>query len=141
DRRPTTDDRRPTTDDRRPTTDDRRPTTDDRRPTTDETSTQHATRNTQHATRIIYLPDAVIVHHEGQSSAQAPAHRYLNFQRSRIRYAGMIYGARFAAALRLFLRAAYACELVFEAAKWLLGHKRPLRAGRVRVYWQVLRGL
>jgi hypothetical protein len=53
----------------------------------------------------------------------------------------MLYGARFAGALRLFLRAAYAFELISEAAKWLLGHKRPLRAERVRVYLQVLRGL
>jgi hypothetical protein len=53
----------------------------------------------------------------------------------------MIYGARFAAALRLFLRAAYACELAIEAGKWLLGHKRALRTERIRVYWQVVRGL
>jgi GT2 family glycosyltransferase len=91
--------------------------------------------------RIIYFPDALIIHHEGQSSAQAPAQRYLNFQRSRIRHAGMVYGRRFAAGLRLFLRAAYGFELAIEATKWLLGHKRPLRAERVRVYWRVLRGL
>jgi GT2 family glycosyltransferase len=91
--------------------------------------------------RIVYLPEAVVIHHEGQSSAQAPAQRYLNFQRSRIRYASMAYGAHFAAILRLFLRAAYTFELMFEAAKWLLGHKRQLRAERVRVYRQVLRGL
>jgi GT2 family glycosyltransferase len=91
--------------------------------------------------KIIYLPDAVIIHHEGQSSAQAPPQRYINFQRSRIRHAGMLYGARFAGALRLFLRAAYAFELMVEVAKWLLGRKRPLRAERVRVYLRVLRGL
>jgi GT2 family glycosyltransferase len=91
--------------------------------------------------RIVYVPDALIVHHEGRSSEQAPAQRYLNFQRSRIRHAGMAYGARFAAALRLFLRVAYAFELAVEAAKWLLGHRRPLRTQRVRVYWRVLRGL
>jgi N-acetylglucosaminyl-diphospho-decaprenol L-rhamnosyltransferase len=91
--------------------------------------------------RIMYLPDAMIVHHEGKSSEQAPARRYLTFQRSRIREAGMIYGAGFAAALRLFLRAAYAAELAVEATKWLLGHKRSLRAGRISVYAQVVRGL
>ena len=89
----------------------------------------------------MYLPDAVIVHHEGKSSEQALARRYLNFQRSRIREAGMVYGARFAAGLRLFLRAAYTAELAVEAAKWLVGHRRPLRARRVVVYWQVVRGL
>ena len=91
--------------------------------------------------RIVYLPDAIIVHHEGKSSEQALARRYLNFQRSRIREAGITYGPRFAAALRLFLRAAYAADLASEAAKWLLGHKRELRARRVGVYWQVVRGL
>jgi GT2 family glycosyltransferase len=93
------------------------------------------------ASKIMYLPSAVIIHHEGKSSEQAPAQRYLNFQRSRIRDARMVYGSRFAGLLRWFLRAVYAAELATEAAKWLLGHKRPLRTGRIKVYWQVVRGL
>ena len=93
------------------------------------------------ASKIMYLPSAVIIHHEGKSSEQAPAQRYLNFQRSRIRDAGMLYGGRFAGLLRWFLRAAYAAELATEAAKWLLGHKRPLRARRIGVYWHVIHGL
>jgi N-acetylglucosaminyl-diphospho-decaprenol L-rhamnosyltransferase len=93
------------------------------------------------ASSIVYLPDAVIIHHEGKSSEQALARRYLNFQRGRLRDARMVYGQRFAARLRLFLRAAYATELATEAAKWLLGHKRPLRAQRVAIYRQVLREL
>jgi N-acetylglucosaminyl-diphospho-decaprenol L-rhamnosyltransferase len=91
--------------------------------------------------RIVYLPDAVIIHHEGRSSEQALAQRYLNFQRGRLRDARMVYGERFAARLRLFLRAAYTIELAIEGAKWLLGHKRPLRAQRFAIYWQVLREL
>jgi N-acetylglucosaminyl-diphospho-decaprenol L-rhamnosyltransferase len=93
------------------------------------------------ASKIIYLPSAVIIHHEGKSSEQAPAQRYVNFQRSRIRDARMVYGAGFAGLLRWFLRAAYAAELATEAAKWLLGHKRPLRTRRISVYWQVIGGL
>jgi GT2 family glycosyltransferase len=89
----------------------------------------------------VYLPDATIIHHEGKSSEQALAQRYLNFQRSRLRAARLVYGERFAVALRLFLRAAYAAELTVEGAKWLLGHKRALRAQRVAVYRQVVRGL
>jgi hypothetical protein len=89
----------------------------------------------------MYMPAAVIVHHEGKSSEQAPAERYLNFQRSRLRDARMTYGARFAAVLRLFLRTAYAGELAVEAGKWLVGHKRALRAQRVRVYWRLVREL
>jgi GT2 family glycosyltransferase len=91
--------------------------------------------------RIVYLPSAVVIHHEGKSSEQALARRYLNFQRSRIRDASIVYGASFGMRLRLFLRAAYAAELAVEAAKWLLGHKRQLRAQRIGVYWQVVRGL
>jgi len=91
--------------------------------------------------RIIYLPSATIIHHEGKSSEQAPAQRYLNFQRGRLRDARMVYGDRFAAWLRLFLRAAYAVELATEGVKWVLGHKRPLRAQRVAIYRQVLREL
>jgi GT2 family glycosyltransferase len=91
--------------------------------------------------RIIYLPSAVIIHHEGKSSDQAPAQRYLNFQRARLREARMAYGQGFAGRLRLFLRAAYAAEMLPEAAKWLLGHKRSLRAQRIAIYWRLLREL
>ncbi len=91
--------------------------------------------------KIVFLPDAEIVHHEGKSSEQAPARRYITFQRSRLRDARMTYGPGFATLLWLFLLAAYAAELAVEAGKWLLGHRRPLRARRVVVYWQVLRGL
>jgi N-acetylglucosaminyl-diphospho-decaprenol L-rhamnosyltransferase len=96
---------------------------------------------TPHASRIVYFPDAVIIHHEGRSSEQALAQRYLNFQRGRLRDARMVYSERFAARLRLFLRAAYAVELATEGVKWLLGHKRALRAQRVAIYRQVLREL
>jgi GT2 family glycosyltransferase len=106
-----------------------------------QASSSFILRPSSFAHRIVYLPEAVVVHHEGKSSEQAIARRYLNFQRSRVREARMAYGARFAAVLRLFLRAAYAAEMAVEAAKWLLGHKRPLRAQRVAVYWQVIREL
>ena len=83
----------------------------------------------------------MIIHHEGKSSEQALARRYLNFQHGRLRDARMVYGQRFAARLRLFLRAAYATELATESVKWLLGHKRSLRVQRVAIYRQVLREL
>jgi GT2 family glycosyltransferase len=92
----------------------------------------------QSATRIVYVPEAVVIHHEGKSSEQVPAWRLIQFQRSRLRYARMVYGARFAAMLRLFLLGAYSVELALEGAKWLLGHKRPLRAQRVGIYRQVV---
>ena len=50
----------------------------------------------------MYLPTAVIIHHEGKSSEQAPAQRYLDFQRSRLRDARIVYGKRFAAGCGCF---------------------------------------
>lgn len=97
---------------------------------------QRASNGSAH--RVVYLPDALILHHEGQSSAQAPAQRYINFQRSRIRHARMCYGAGFAMLLRAWLRLAYGLEYATEAAKWVVGHKRSLRAERMRVYRQVI---
>jgi hypothetical protein len=32
----------------------------------------------------------------------------------------------------------FAFQLAEEAAKWVAGHKRALRAQRVKAYWQVL---
>jgi GT2 family glycosyltransferase len=91
--------------------------------------------------KIVYLPEATIIHHEGKSSEQVIARRYIQFQNSRLRYARMVYGETFAALLYVFLLAIYSVELVVEAAKWLLRHKQALRRERVKVYWQVLRQL
>jgi hypothetical protein len=43
-----------------------------------------------------------------------------------------------AGVLRVALLAMYAWQLVLEAAKGAVGHKRALRRERVRAYWQVL---
>lgn len=91
--------------------------------------------------RIVYLPEAVIIHHEGRSSAQVPTRRLIAFHRSRLRYARLTYGARFASILCWFTRLAYGAELVLEGAKWLVGHRRALRAERLTVYRALLRAL
>jgi len=39
----------------------------------------------------------------------------------------------------MFLRASYAWQLALEGGKWLVGHKRALRAERVRAYWRGLK--
>jgi GT2 family glycosyltransferase len=88
--------------------------------------------------RVVYLPAAQVVHHEGKSSDQAVVARHVHFQRSKIHYFRKHYGPLAGAILRLFLLLTYAYQLVEEAGKWLLGHKRQLRAQRVRTYWQVL---
>jgi len=93
------------------------------------------------AAPIWYLPEAIVIHHEGKSSDQVPAQRHIHFNRSKILLARMWYGWRFAAALRAFLRLGFAGELVIEAAKALLGHRPDLRRQRMAVYWQVLREL
>jgi N-acetylglucosaminyl-diphospho-decaprenol L-rhamnosyltransferase len=89
--------------------------------------------------RIVFLPDAMILHHEGKSSEQNLARRHINFNRSRLRYARMRWGRTVAWPLRIFLLITYAIQLLIEAAKWLLGHKRPLRRERIVQYSVILR--
>jgi GT2 family glycosyltransferase len=91
--------------------------------------------------KIVYLPAAEIIHYGGKSSEQTPARRYITFQQSRIRYARMVFGPRAAAKLRNALRLQYIAELGVEALKWLLGHRRKLRAQRIGVYREVLRNI
>ncbi|KAB8144916.1 glycosyltransferase family 2 protein [Chloroflexia bacterium SDU3-3] len=93
------------------------------------------------AGRVVYLPAAQITHYEGKSSEQVPARRLIHFQQSRLRYVRMVFGPIHALPLWATLVALYSAQLATEAAKWLLGHKRPLRAQRVAVYRQVLAGL
>lgn len=91
------------------------------------------------AARIAYLPTAAVIHYEGKSSEQAIAARHLNFQRSKLRLARLLYGPAFALTLRVFLLLGYAWELAVEGAKLLLGHRRSLRRQRIGVYATLLR--
>ena len=91
--------------------------------------------------KVVYVPDAVVVHHEGKSSEQVVVARHLHFNRSKVRYFEKHHGRAAAAILRWGLRLQYAGEMLLEGGKWLLGHKRPLRSQRVRAYWAVIRGL
>ncbi len=89
--------------------------------------------------QVIFTPEAAVIHHEGKSSEQIVAARHLRFQASKIRYVRKYHGRPAAAALRLFLLAAYAWMLLEEAVKWLLGHKRPLRRERIAATWGLLK--
>ena len=89
--------------------------------------------------KVVYLPTARVIHYGGKSSEQVLPFRHIQFQRSKIIYFRKHYGLWPAALLHVFLLGMYFYELVMEALKWLVGHKRPLRAKRVRAYWQVLR--
>ena len=88
---------------------------------------------------VVYLPTATVIHHEGKSSEQAVLARHIRFQSSKVRYFRKHHGALQAEVLRWFLLGTYMYQGVREGAKWLVGHKRPLRAERMRAYRQVLK--
>ena len=87
----------------------------------------------------VYLPTVEIVHYEGRSTEQVVAQRHIYFQTSKARYFRKWHGPLAGETIRLFLLATYVYQVAEEGVKWLLGHKRPLRAERVRAYWRVLR--
>lgn len=88
--------------------------------------------------QIVYLPTARVTHYEGKSSEQVVAQRDIYFHSSKVRFFRKYRGAFIAQVLRVFLLAMFAYQIVEEAVKWLLGHKRDLRAQRVKAYLQVL---
>jgi N-acetylglucosaminyl-diphospho-decaprenol L-rhamnosyltransferase len=84
--------------------------------------------------RIVYLPSASIVHHEGGSSRSDLPLRQINFDTSKILLYERLHGKRTARALRTFLLGSYLVNAGIEAGKGVLGHKRSLRAERVKLY-------
>jgi len=89
--------------------------------------------------KVVYLPTARVIHHEGKSSEQVMPLRHIRFQRSKIHYFRKHHGRWAGTLLHAFLLLNYAYLLVVESLKWLVGHKRELRAERVRAYSEVLR--
>lgn len=90
------------------------------------------------AAQIVFLPSATIMHYEGRSSEQNLQQRHINFNRSKLRYARLRYGRLIAYSLRTFLLTTYLLQAIIEGSKWILGHKRPLRASRVRQFLGVV---
>jgi glycosyltransferase involved in cell wall biosynthesis len=88
---------------------------------------------------VVYSPNSEIVHYGGQSTAQAVAARHIDFNTSKARYFRLHEGRTIGRLVRLYLLATYAAQTASEAAKWLLGHKRELRAERLRMYARVLK--
>jgi GT2 family glycosyltransferase len=82
--------------------------------------------------RIVYLPSAVVVHHEGKSSERSPAGRDINFHDSRVRYYRKHFGRPLALALRLAVVAHFLVLAAEESTKLLLGHRPELRRERLR---------
>ncbi|MCB0035286.1 MAG: glycosyltransferase family 2 protein, partial [Anaerolineales bacterium] len=89
--------------------------------------------------RVVYYPDAKIIHYQGKSSEQASILRHINFNRAKLRYFRKYHGRAAAAFLRLVIGGNFVGQLLLEATKGILGHRRELRWQRVRAYWQVLR--
>jgi len=88
---------------------------------------------------VVYLPTARVIHYGAKSSEQVKSFQHVQFQRSKICYFRKHHGSWQAGALRLFILATYLYQLIVETLKWLVRHKKPLRAARVKSYWQVLR--
>ncbi len=88
---------------------------------------------------ISYVPQAEITHYGGQSTTQDVAARHINFNTSKARYFRLHEGRAAGRAVRLYLLGSYAAQTASEAIKWLLGHKRALRAARLKMYRKVLK--
>lgn len=89
--------------------------------------------------QVVYLPTAQVTHFQGKSSDQVVAQRHIYFNRAKLRYYRKYHGRLAATLLRLFLLCSYVWQIGLEAAKGIVGHKRPLRWQRVKAYWLVLR--
>jgi hypothetical protein len=89
--------------------------------------------------QIVFLPQAEVIHHVGKSSEQAVTERHINYQRAKLRYFRKFHGRSASGVLRVVLLVNYGFQILIEASKGILGHKRSLRWQRVRAYWSVLR--
>ncbi len=89
--------------------------------------------------QVVYHGGARITHHGGKSSEQASAFKQIHFHTSKLRYFRKHHGNSVYMVLRSLLLLQFSWQLALESLKGALGHKRELRAKRVRVYWQVLR--
>lgn len=88
-----------------------------------------------------FEPAAEVIHHEGRSSEQVAPARHRHFMASRARYVSKHFGGAAGLAVRSGLVAEHAVAAAIEGAKWLLGHRRSLRAARVRAYGAVIADL
>lgn len=88
---------------------------------------------------LVYFPEAVVVHHEAQSSGQVAAERLILFHTSKVAFFRKWFGRHRGELLRWFLLICFVCEWCGEGLKALLGHKRPMRLARMRAYAKVLR--
>lgn len=88
--------------------------------------------------RVVYFPNARVLHHEAKSSDQVRAQRDIYFHSSKVRYFKKHRGNFQGELLRYFLLSTFAYQWCEETAKWLVGHKKELRAERMKAYAQVM---
>lgn len=88
--------------------------------------------------KVVYHGEAYITHHSGKSSDQVGALKHIHFHTSKLRYFRKYHGYGTYLTLRVIILFLFAWQMLIEAIKGLLGHKREMRLQRVKVYWQVL---
>lgn len=88
--------------------------------------------------RIVFHPHARIIHHQAKSSEQVLAQRDIYYHSSKVRYLKKHHGALQGEILRFFTLSLFVWRLMQEGAKYAVGHKREMRAQRVKAYRQVL---
>jgi GT2 family glycosyltransferase len=89
--------------------------------------------------RVVWLPQPVIIHHEGKSSDQVSTRRMIYFNTSKVRYMRKHHGEMQATLARIGLLALLRWEWLIEAGKRALGHKPALRAERMKAFSEVIR--
>jgi GT2 family glycosyltransferase len=91
--------------------------------------------------RMLFVPQAQVIHFEGQSSKQMPVQRQIWFYQSRLREAFLAYGMPTMRLVQVCLWLMFVGELLIETIKWALGHKRTMRSERMTGYRRLLAAL
>lgn len=91
--------------------------------------------------QVYYVGNAYLIHYGGQSTVQVQTRSQVHFQHSKLRYFQKYHGVGAAFILRFVLVMNYGWQLILEMVKWLIGHKRSMRAQRIATYWTVIRSL
>jgi GT2 family glycosyltransferase len=74
--------------------------------------------------RLYWVPDAVVVHHGGQSSRQIPTEMFLHLYRSKILYFRKNHGRASALAYKVILALAASARLLITPLAWLAPRAR-----------------
>jgi hypothetical protein len=87
---------------------------------------------------VWYLPQAHVIHAEGQSSKRDIARRHISFNTGKVYYYRKWQGTLYAGLLRRYLLLTFRFQLFEEFGKLILRYKPELRKERVRAYTRVL---